>query len=127
MQKTNLQEILTLKAMKPPRLVQDIQAQAASLAAVLQHQCGKGRPAALDAASLLRPGKRVLIAGIGASVYASIPFENFLCSHGIDAVVVEAAVQFATLRLAQLKGVPAGSFRYAPPVTRDEAKFALRK
>src|SRR5208337_1837512 len=63
----------------------------ASLACVLQQQCGKGRAGLLHAASLLRSAKRVLITGIGASMFASIPLENLLCSHGIDAVTVEAA------------------------------------
>jgi len=33
----------------------------------------------------------VVITGIGASMFASIPLEYLLCSHGIDAVTVEAA------------------------------------
>jgi glucosamine--fructose-6-phosphate aminotransferase (isomerizing) len=74
-----------------PRLAQDIQAQPASLAAVLQQQSGKGREGLLHAAAMLRAANRVVITGIGASMYASIPLEYFLCSHGIDAATVEAA------------------------------------
>ena len=77
--------------MKLPRLAEDIQAQPASLACVLQRQCGKGRDELLRAASLLRSAKRVVITGIGASMFASIPLENLLCSRGIDAVTIEAA------------------------------------
>jgi glucosamine--fructose-6-phosphate aminotransferase (isomerizing) len=33
-------------------------------------------------------------------------------------------VQAAALRLAQLKGMAVGSFRYTPQVTRDEATFS---
>jgi glutamine---fructose-6-phosphate transaminase (isomerizing) len=33
-------------------------------------------------------------------------------------------VQLAALRLAQLRGIPPGQFRYAPQVARDEAGFA---
>ena len=77
--------------MKLPRLAEDIQAQPASLACVLRQQCGKGRVGLLHAASLLRSAKRAVITGIGASLFASIPLENLLCSHGIDAVTIEAA------------------------------------
>lgn len=77
--------------MNPPRLAQDIQSQPASLARVLQQQCGPGLPALAQAAKLLCSGKRVLITGMGASMCASIPLEIFLCSFGIEAVVVEAA------------------------------------
>jgi glucosamine--fructose-6-phosphate aminotransferase (isomerizing) len=73
-----------------PRLAQDIQAQPASLAAVLQQQSGKGRDGLLQAAAMLCAAKRVVITGIGASMYASIPLEYLLCSYGIDAVTVEA-------------------------------------
>jgi len=33
-------------------------------------------------------------------------------------------VQVAALRLAQLKGITVGSFRYTPQVTLDEATFS---
>lgn len=71
-------------------LARNILSQTESLSGVLQHQCGDGATALAQAASLLRSGKRVLITGIGASLFASIPFEYTLCSLGIDAVTVEA-------------------------------------
>ena len=77
--------------LKLPRLAENIQAQPASLARVLQQHCGMGRDKLLHAASQLRTAKRVVITGIGASMFASIPLEYLLCSHGIDAVTVEAA------------------------------------
>ena len=73
------------------RLAHNILAQSDSISCVLQQQCGEGLSALLQAASLLRSGKRVLITGIGASMFASIPFEYFLSSHGIDVVIIEAA------------------------------------
>lgn len=73
------------------QLARNILAQPDSLSGVLRRQRGEGGPALLEAARLLRPAKRVLITGIGASMFASIPFEYFLCSQGIDAVVIEAA------------------------------------
>jgi glutamine---fructose-6-phosphate transaminase (isomerizing) len=73
------------------QLVQNILAQPDSLSCVLQQQHGEGLPSLLQAASLLRSGRRVLITGIGASMFASIPLEYYLCSYGIDAVRIEAA------------------------------------
>jgi len=71
-------------------LAQNILFQGQSLSGVLQHQCGDGTAALAHAASLLRSGRRVLITGLGASLFASIPLEYSLCSQGIDAVAVEA-------------------------------------
>ena len=73
------------------QLAQNIQSQADSLSGVLQYQCGDGRVSLLEAARLLSSSRRVLITGIGASMFASISLEYFLCSHRIDANVVEAA------------------------------------
>jgi len=72
-------------------LAQNIQSQPDSLACVLNHQCGDGLPALLEASLLLRSARRVLITGIGASMFASIALEYFLCSRKIDTNVVEAA------------------------------------
>jgi glucosamine--fructose-6-phosphate aminotransferase (isomerizing) len=41
----------------------------------------------------------------------------------LRAVAEIVPVQFAALRLAQLRGVTPGSFRYAPQVTSDETRF----
>jgi glutamine---fructose-6-phosphate transaminase (isomerizing) len=76
---------------KMSQLAQDIQSQPDSLARVLKHQCGDGLPALLEAARLLGSGRRVIITGIGASLFASISLEYFLCSHQIDANAIEAA------------------------------------
>jgi glutamine---fructose-6-phosphate transaminase (isomerizing) len=71
-------------------LAHNILSQASSFNAVLDWQCGGGRKLLLEAAVLLRSGKRVLITGLGASRYASLPLEYYLCSHGIEAVGIEA-------------------------------------
>ncbi|HZZ38324.1 MAG TPA: SIS domain-containing protein [Acidobacteriaceae bacterium] len=73
------------------QLVSDIVAQPASLSCVLDQQFGTGHSELLRAASVIRSARRVLITGIGASMFASIPLEYALCACGIDAVVVEAA------------------------------------
>jgi len=78
-------------SLNPPRLAQDIQNQPTSLARVLLHHFGEGLPQLKEAALLLGSGRRVLITGMGASLFASIPLEVCLCSCGVDAVVVEAA------------------------------------
>lgn len=76
--------------MKMSTLARNILSQAESLSAVMDWQCGSGKKSLLDAAALLRSGKRVLITGIGASKYASLPLEYYLCSHGIETVGIEA-------------------------------------
>ena len=77
--------------MTEPRIYQDIRIQADSLAGVLQHQCGEGLPAMLEAAALLRSKRRIVITGIGASMFASVPLEYALCEKGVDATLIEAA------------------------------------
>jgi glucosamine--fructose-6-phosphate aminotransferase (isomerizing) len=71
-------------------LARNILSQPDSLAGVLHHQVGSGAAALSQAAALLRSGRRVLITGMGASLYASLPFEYALSSIGIDAVSIEA-------------------------------------
>ena len=73
-----------------PRLASDIGGQPASLARVFDQQRGEGHVQLQSAAALLRCSKRVVIVGIGASLNAAIPLENFLCSHGIETCTVEA-------------------------------------
>lgn len=71
-------------------LARNILSQEESLSAVLLHQCGDGTAALREAASLLRSSKRVLITGIGASLFASFPLEYSLCAVGCDAQAIEA-------------------------------------
>ena len=77
-----------------PRLVQDIQSQPLSLQRVLLHHCGKGSEQLLRSAELVRSAKRVVIAGIGASLNASILLENLLSTNGVDAIALEAGELF---------------------------------
>jgi len=72
------------------RLEQDIKAQAESLAGVLQYQFGVGAASIREAASMIRSCSKVLITGLGASMFAAIPLKYFLCARGIEAVVIEA-------------------------------------
>ncbi len=73
------------------QLAEDIQSQADSFSSVLRHQTGDGLLVLLEAARLIASAGRVLITGIGASLFASVSLEYFLCSRHIDANVVEAA------------------------------------
>ena len=78
----------------PPRLALDIAGQPATLARVMQYQTGAGRVSLFEAARLIRAAPRAVIIGMGASLNASIPFENLLCANGKDALVVEAGELF---------------------------------
>lgn len=73
-----------------PRLLRDIQSQPESLAGLLTYQLGRGREALVEAARILGQARRVVITGMGASMFASIPFEHRLCAAGIDATIVES-------------------------------------
>lgn len=73
-----------------PRIASDIEGQSASLARVLQQQCGAGRAQLLEAAALLRSAGRSVVIGVGASLNASIALENLLCAHGYYSSSVEA-------------------------------------
>lgn len=72
-------------------LASNIRSQADSLACVLRHQHEAGSSALAEASRILGAAGRVVITGIGASMFGSIPLEYSLCSSGIDANVVEAA------------------------------------
>lgn len=81
---------IEIKEMRMSQLAHNILAQPDSLNFVLEQQRGRGLESLNQAASLLRSAKSVLITGIGASMFASIPLEYSLCSLGIDAVTIEA-------------------------------------
>lgn len=86
-----------------PRLALDIEGQPASLVGVFRHQCGEGRSRLQEAADLVRSSARTVIVGIGASLNASIPLDNLLCSLGIDSTSVEAG-EFLHYRHAACRG-----------------------
>ena len=78
------------REMKTPRLVQDIRSQPESLRDVLQHHSGAGQDALREAANLIRGTKRVIVTGMGASMFASVPLEYQLCAMAIPTFLVEA-------------------------------------
>jgi len=73
-----------------PNLASNIHGQPESIARTLDYQCKDGAPAMKHAATLLRSGKKIIITAMGASLFASIPLQYFLCSLGLDAVAIEA-------------------------------------
>jgi glutamine---fructose-6-phosphate transaminase (isomerizing) len=73
-----------------PNLASNIHAQPESLARTLHHQCKDGEPTMKHAATLLRSGKKIVITAMGASLFASIPLQYFLCSLGLDVLAIEA-------------------------------------
>ncbi len=75
----------------PPRMLQNIRNQPESLARVLEHQFGDGRSALLAAARVLHDAPRIVVAGMGASFYAALPFVYYLNARGVPAHYIEAA------------------------------------
>lgn len=67
-----------------------IGSQTESLRRVLRHHCGPGRDALGQAAAAIRGARQVVITGMGASFYATLPLETYLCGLGINAIAVEA-------------------------------------
>lgn len=67
-----------------------IESQTASLRRVLAYQCGAGAEALQTAAKLIRTSQQIVITGMGASFYAAIPLESYLCGLGISAIAIEA-------------------------------------
>ena len=43
----------------------------------------------LEAARVIRTAKRIVITGMGASLFASLPLEYMLCGEQLDATVIE--------------------------------------
>jgi glucosamine--fructose-6-phosphate aminotransferase (isomerizing) len=76
--------------MNDSRLLTDIQRQEPSLARVLAHQSGKGRPTLAEAAQFLRAARKIVVTGIGASLHAAFPLHYELATNGFDSSIVES-------------------------------------
>jgi glutamine---fructose-6-phosphate transaminase (isomerizing) len=70
-------------------LLKNILAQPASLRAVASYQSGPGFDSLRRAADLLLTSRRVIITGMGASLYASLPLRYLLAANGIPASLIE--------------------------------------
>jgi len=77
--------------MNEPRLLQDIKNQGQSLSRVLAYQFAEGHPVLLEASALLRDARKIIITGMGASLYASLPLQYQLAAMGLNCLVVDSA------------------------------------
>ncbi len=77
--------------MKTPRLLDDIRNQPGSLERVLDYQLSQGRPALAKAAEAITRSRRVVLTGMGSSLFACVPLQYLLASHGIACEAIEAA------------------------------------
>lgn len=71
-------------------LSDSIRSQPESLSRSLRYQSEGGAKSLEDAAALLCSAGKVVIAAMGASLFASIPLQYFLSSQGINAIAIEA-------------------------------------
>ncbi len=76
--------------MNPP-LLDNILAQPSAWEEVANYQSGAGRAAMMRSVDLLRNSKRIVLTGMGASLFACIPFQYMLGHHGVAVSVVETA------------------------------------
>jgi glutamine---fructose-6-phosphate transaminase (isomerizing) len=76
--------------MKEPRLLQDIKNQDQSLAHVLAHQLGDGKAALWEAATLLHHARKIIVTGMGASLYASWHLQYQLAAQGLNCMVADS-------------------------------------
>ena len=85
----------------PPLLAQNILAQPDALRAVRAHHFSNDREALVRAADLLRASKRIILTGMGASLFGCAPLSVFFAGRGVVAEVVETAelLHFATAPL----------------------------
>ena len=74
-----------------PRLLADILAQPESLKRVLEYHTGAGFNALVRAGEQLMSGRRVIITGMGASMYAAQLLDHGLGQLGTPATLIEAA------------------------------------
>jgi glucosamine--fructose-6-phosphate aminotransferase (isomerizing) len=72
-------------------LFQNILNQTESLRLVAEYQFGAGRDALLDCAGLLRKSRRIVLSGMGASFFSSIPLSYWIAEHAALPTVVETS------------------------------------
>jgi glutamine---fructose-6-phosphate transaminase (isomerizing) len=74
-----------------PPLAENILGQADALRAVRSHHFSGGREALVRAADLLRSSKRIILSGMGGSLFACIPLSYFFAERGILAPIMETS------------------------------------
>ncbi len=76
--------------MNPP-LAENILNQTDALRAVRAHHFSGGRDALVRSADLLKQSKRIILSGMGGSLFACIPLSYFFAERGIAAQVIETS------------------------------------
>jgi glutamine---fructose-6-phosphate transaminase (isomerizing) len=74
-----------------PALLENILAQPDSIRSVGEHQFGPGRDVLMHCAEVLRSSKQIVISGMGASLFASIPLSYMLGERGVSVSVIETS------------------------------------
>jgi glucosamine--fructose-6-phosphate aminotransferase (isomerizing) len=74
-----------------PPLLENILAQPRALELVAAHHRGEGRAAMSESAEILLSKKRIVLTGMGASLFACIPLRYMLAGRGLDVSVIETA------------------------------------
>jgi glucosamine--fructose-6-phosphate aminotransferase (isomerizing) len=69
----------------------NILGQPGSLRAVADYQFGEGAAALGEAANLLRGAERVVLSGMGSSLFGCLPLETYFNRRGIPAVAIDAS------------------------------------
>jgi glucosamine--fructose-6-phosphate aminotransferase (isomerizing) len=77
--------------MQKQRLHHDILNQPQSLQRVVEYQLGEGRPALAEAAAAIGRAGRVVLTGMGSSLFACVPLQYLLISRGFACEVIDAA------------------------------------
>jgi glucosamine--fructose-6-phosphate aminotransferase (isomerizing) len=70
---------------------EDIRNQPESLAGVVDYQLGSGYSALQRAEGLLKSAPRIVVTGMGASLFSAMPFANRLVDQGLNANLIEAS------------------------------------
>ncbi len=69
----------------------NILGQPASLRAVADYQFGEGAAALAEAAQLLRGTNRIVLSGMGSSLFGCLPLENYFNARGIPATAIDTS------------------------------------
>ncbi len=69
----------------------NIRGQPGSLRAVTGYQFGEGAAALGEAARLLRGAERIILSGMGSSLFGCLPLETYFNKRGIPAVAIDAS------------------------------------
>lgn len=72
-------------------LVENILAQPEAIRTVAAHQFGPGQPALLRSGALLKSSARIILSGMGGSLFACIPLSYYLAERGVFASVIETS------------------------------------